>query len=316
MLQAVVACGGAGLIAGPAQALTEAEKRSLVRKTDPHTKATFRAVIDAVIPRTPELESELGTEHVPGGLENSIDLFMIKYINTLFSFGHPELGRLGNLRLAEILSVVLDLGASKLIFEGENEKPPKLSRALDLLDESWWELDLENLANGPFALLSRTDRLRALGVFDDIEFDTSELPGPLIKGDGGLITQLMVAFTEVVYYSEWERGTNRSLGHQESAGSRTIRRLSRAGGRPDIPVSLTVSPPFGATGAHPTAPSAGERRTRRSSPHSSPTSPASSARTTTTRVTTKRSIQNVADPTGRSPNGQIELRRRHCRCRR
>lgn len=204
VLQAVVACGGAGLIAGPAQALTEAEKRSLVRKTDPHTKATFRAVIDAVIPRTPELESELGTEHVPGGLENSIDLFMIKYINTLFSFGHPELGRLGNLRLAEILSVVLDLGASKLIFEGENEKPPKLSRALDLLDESWWELDLENLANGPFALLSRTDRLRALGVFDDIEFDTSELPGPLIKGDGGLITQLMVAFTEVVYYSEWE----------------------------------------------------------------------------------------------------------------
>ncbi len=45
--------------------------------TDPHTRDTYRAIVDAVVPRTPQLEEELGEEHVPGGLEVELEKFII-----------------------------------------------------------------------------------------------------------------------------------------------------------------------------------------------------------------------------------------------
>ncbi|WP_440764516.1 hypothetical protein [Natronorubrum sp. DTA7] len=45
--------------------------------TDPHTRDTYRAVVDAIIPETPQLEDELGPEHVPGGLEVELEKFLI-----------------------------------------------------------------------------------------------------------------------------------------------------------------------------------------------------------------------------------------------
>ncbi len=203
MLQALVAVGGTGFLSAPAQGLSESEASI----TDPHTRATFRAAVDAVVPRTPELRT-LGIEHVPGGLSAGVDEYIITYVNDLFSLGLPTLGSLSDLRLAEILSAVLDLGAVKLIALGGNESAPKLSRALALLDLDGLVDPTDALAEGPFAKLSRQDRLRALAVFDDIEFDTAELPGPLIEGDGGLVAQLMVAFTELIYYSEWQGYTD------------------------------------------------------------------------------------------------------------
>lgn len=45
--------------------------------TDPHTRDTYRSIVDAIIPRTPELEAELGPEHVPGGLDVELEKFLI-----------------------------------------------------------------------------------------------------------------------------------------------------------------------------------------------------------------------------------------------
>jgi hypothetical protein len=45
--------------------------------TDPHTRDTYRSIVDAVVPRTPQLEEELGPEHVPGGLEIELEKFII-----------------------------------------------------------------------------------------------------------------------------------------------------------------------------------------------------------------------------------------------
>lgn len=45
--------------------------------SDPHTADTYRAIVDAVLPRTPELEAELGAEHVPGGLDVELEKFLI-----------------------------------------------------------------------------------------------------------------------------------------------------------------------------------------------------------------------------------------------
>lgn len=45
--------------------------------TDPHTRDTYRAIVDAIVPRTPELEDELGPEHVPGGLAVELEKFIV-----------------------------------------------------------------------------------------------------------------------------------------------------------------------------------------------------------------------------------------------
>ncbi|MFC7157516.1 hypothetical protein ACFQPA_18980 [Halomarina halobia] len=45
--------------------------------SDPHTADTYRSIVDAIVPRTPELEDELGPEHVPGGLDVELEKFLI-----------------------------------------------------------------------------------------------------------------------------------------------------------------------------------------------------------------------------------------------
>ncbi len=45
--------------------------------SDPHTVDTYRSIVDAIVPRTPQLEEELGPEHVPGGLDVELEKFLI-----------------------------------------------------------------------------------------------------------------------------------------------------------------------------------------------------------------------------------------------
>ncbi len=45
--------------------------------SDPHTADTYRSIVDAIVPRTPQLEEELGPEHVPGGLDVELEKFLI-----------------------------------------------------------------------------------------------------------------------------------------------------------------------------------------------------------------------------------------------
>ncbi len=45
--------------------------------SDPHTLATYRSIVDAILPRTPELAGELGEEHVPGGLSVGLEKFLV-----------------------------------------------------------------------------------------------------------------------------------------------------------------------------------------------------------------------------------------------
>lgn len=45
--------------------------------SDPHTADTYRSIVDAIVPRTPELEAELGPEHVLGGLDIELEKFLI-----------------------------------------------------------------------------------------------------------------------------------------------------------------------------------------------------------------------------------------------
>jgi hypothetical protein len=184
--------------AGVALALPSAEAAAQTApETDPNTQATFTAVVDAVIPDTPEVADDLGAEHESGGLDIGLDAYLIEYVNTLFSAVTPA-STGGNLRLAEAVAKVCDAAATELLARGENEERP---------DPTRFE------GGGPFASLAREDRLRALALLDEKDADTgalsavaadADVPAPVVEGTAGLVPQLVVAFTQVIYYSEWQ----------------------------------------------------------------------------------------------------------------
>ncbi|MFT4882580.1 MAG: hypothetical protein ACI8U4_000074 [Natronomonas sp.] len=202
--------------AGAAMALPSADAAAqTASETEPTTRATFTAVVDAVIPDTPEVADDLGAEHEPGGLDVGLDAYLIEYVNTLFSAGTAaSTGE--NLRLAEAVAKVCDAAATELLARGENEEQP---------DPTRFE------AGGPFASLAREDRLRALALLDEKELDSSDLSAaaaeadvsvPVFEGTAGLVPQLVVAFTQVIYYSEWQGYEDISAPPSERDFSETV----------------------------------------------------------------------------------------------
>lgn len=211
VLRGVGALGTSGVVA--AATATRESTATVVdadRPRGPHVRANFRAVVDAVVPRTPDLAGELGREHVPGGLDVGLDDYLPTFVDTLFSAGVPGAGDVGTLQLSEVVAIALDLGATTLVATGEHESPPSIARVLELVDVDDL-LDLRRLADDPetaleeslFAALSRRDRLRAIERLDAVDLDTAVLPGPVAEVDAALLGQLVVGFTEVLYYSEW-----------------------------------------------------------------------------------------------------------------
>lgn len=171
---------------------------------DLHTRVTFRATTDAVVPETPALGADLGPEHVPGGLAAGVDDFFVTYLDDGFQLGLPVLGPSGNLPLADPIAHALDLAALALIDTGGNESPPRDRRPLELLESGEGSESAILDAAGTFARLSRRDRLRAIALLDEFQFAISPLPDDLFEFDAGLVGQLVVGFTEMVYYSEWQ----------------------------------------------------------------------------------------------------------------
>jgi hypothetical protein len=202
--------------AGAAMALPSAEAAAQsARETDPTTRATYTAVVDAVIPEIDGVPEGLGPEDEPGGLNVGLDAYLVEYVNTLFSAGTPVRAE-ENLRLAEAVAKVCDVAATELIARGDNEEQP---------DPTRFE------SGGPFASLARTDRLRALALLDEKEIDTAALssaaadvgvPLPVLEGTAGLVPQLVVAFTQVIYYSEWQGYEDISAPPSEREFSETV----------------------------------------------------------------------------------------------
>ncbi|MEF8828152.1 MAG: hypothetical protein V5A49_03915 [Haloarcula sp.] len=171
---------------------------------EPHTRVTFRAVADAVVPETPVLAEELGPEHVPGGLAIGLDEFAITFVDDGFQLGLPHLGPQGNIPLAEPIAHALDLAALSLVEQGDNEAEPRTERALSLLGPDDPAPAEAEDAVGPFAELSRRDRLRAVGILDEFELTFSPTEADLFELDAGLVGQLVIGFVEMIYYSEWQ----------------------------------------------------------------------------------------------------------------
>lgn len=171
---------------------------------DPHTLVTFRAVVDAVLPETPVLADELGEEHVPGGLAIELEEFVVSYVDDGFQLGLPYLGPQGNIPLADPVAHVLDMAALKLLDRGDNAVPSRADRALSLLGPDDPPPERVQDAVGPFSKLSRRDRLRAIGLLDELEVEFTPAEDDLFEMDAGLVGQLVVGFVEMIYYSEWQ----------------------------------------------------------------------------------------------------------------
>ena len=170
-----------------------------------YTRGTFAALVDALIPETPELEAR-GPEHVPGGLAVGLDEAVIERVN-----GFVETHGIASLAsdavpLAPAVAALLDTAAAELLVRRGAED------GLQSPDEPF--------AAGPFCRLSREDRLRALRLLEDEgafavlaeRFDATAL------GTIQFLASSLPILVESVYYSETtaDEGEARSLGWRQA----------------------------------------------------------------------------------------------------
>ena len=169
-----------------------------------HTAITFRAVVDAVIPATPELAAEYGPEHVPGGLETGLAEYLVSYVDHGFQLGLPHFGPRGTIGLAKPVAKILDAAALKLILRGATEQPPGSEHVWPLIPHDVDSPVPTLRSAGPFARLSPADRLRAIAIIDDVDVSVARAEHELFEFDGGLVGQLVVGFAKLIYYCEWQ----------------------------------------------------------------------------------------------------------------
>ena len=160
-----------------------------------YTHTNVQALVEAVVPRTPELAESHGPEHVPGGRDIGLTEYVVESFN-----GYQEhhlgalsvlLRRLGvrNYPYAVVVALLLDVVALELLVRGGNEQAVQR-----------WSLA------GPFARLAPRDRLRALDLLETGTLDRlagladDRLP---VLGTVRFLALGVNAFPLLGYYSEW-----------------------------------------------------------------------------------------------------------------
>jgi hypothetical protein len=142
-----------------------------------YARGTFAALVDAMVPETPEL-ADRGEEQVPGGLGADVDAHLVEAFDDLSG------GEDGGLSPSPSTAVsgLLDLAAVELLARRHAEDGLQSPAA--------------KFARGPFSRLSRRDRLRALRLL--------EADGLLADvGAVDYLVQSLVIVTQVAYYSDW-----------------------------------------------------------------------------------------------------------------
>jgi hypothetical protein len=201
--------GAGGFAALSMSNTTIAEAKEVLAQevpTDPHTRDTYRAIVDAIVPRTPQLEAELGPEHVPGGLDVELEKFLI------WDFNHFQEIRLETLRtpvetrapsagggsggLSEMLP---DPGLGGLGGGDGGTTPPDANELVDgLMQPELFQLELDRAGAGSelgaLADLAGLDGAEALtGLLDLGSVDADRL-GELL--DFGATDRLQIGFAD------------------------------------------------------------------------------------------------------------------------
>lgn len=144
-----------------------------------HTQETFRALVDAIVPRTPELAEEYGKIQFFGALDLHIDAYMILSLNHYYYTP-----------LAKSTAEMLDTASDRLVLLNGNSGMLNYSRFP---------------GGGTFAVLSPSDRFRALTLLKQSKIYPPDVTIPF-QDDPGLVLSVAGAFnrfTMMGYYSEW-----------------------------------------------------------------------------------------------------------------
>jgi hypothetical protein len=170
-----------------------------------YTRGTFAALVDALIPETPELEAR-GPEHVPGSLEVGLEEAVIARVNN-FVETHGLASLAGDaVPLAPAVAALLDAAAAELLVR---------RRA-----ESGLRSPEPSFASGPFSRLAREDRLRALRLLEEegVVAALSERVDAASLGTMQFLASSLPILVEFVYYSETtaEGDDDRSLGWRQA----------------------------------------------------------------------------------------------------
>ncbi len=153
-----------------------------------HTIATFQALVDAIIPRTPKLAQKLGRIQEVGALEAHVDQYMIWELDHMVTIqGDFSLRRV---MLSGPTAELLDAGAVQLIAAGGAKQTDD---------------ELKFPGGGAFARLSRSDRFRAMYLLESLHIDLGYLPLPY-QYNAGLVQFMVDTLNRLVmfgFYSEW-----------------------------------------------------------------------------------------------------------------
>lgn len=167
-----------------------------------HTRGTFAALVDAVVPETPEL-ADRGEEHVPGGLDVELEIAVIGRVNNFLETHGAAAAVTDAVPLAPAVATLLDIAAVELLIRRRTED------GLNTPDKEF--------SRGVFSRLSRKDRLRALRLLED-EGVVARLADRYDSASLGAVQFLassLPILIEFVYYSEREDGED-SLGWEQT----------------------------------------------------------------------------------------------------
>lgn len=136
-------------------------------QSDPHTADTYRSIVDAIVPRTPELEDELGREHVPGGLDVELEKFLI------WDFNHFQEIRSEMISDSDLLS---DEEMPRSMFEFDldaTDTDSDLDAVMELADLDVLDDDLDEEALREQLTFGPVNRFKV--TFDDLDTSTKGL---------------------------------------------------------------------------------------------------------------------------------------------
>ncbi|MEW9672923.1 hypothetical protein [Ammoniphilus sp. 3BR4] len=153
-----------------------------------HTIATFQALVDAMIPRTPQLAQKFGRIQEIGALDLHVDQYMIWVLDHMLTIqGDFSLRRV---MLSEPTAELLDAGAVQLVAAGGAKQADD---------------ELNFPGGGAFSRLSRSDRFRAMYLLESLNIDLGYLPPPY-QYNAGLVQFVVDTLNRLVmfgFYSEW-----------------------------------------------------------------------------------------------------------------
>jgi len=154
----------------------------------PQTQAAFKALVDAIVPRTPEFAEKQGSIQSFGALDLHTDEYIIWSLEHHLSL--IIVIKDVHIHLANATAEMLNIAARQLIYSGGNKKP--VNTDIDANEDT-------------FAALEPSDRFRAIFLLEQLQVDLATLPIPFRNNKGFVLalTSVLTLLTTTGYYTEW-----------------------------------------------------------------------------------------------------------------